>query len=104
MSPSSVEAVPALVLVLIAWAAVTALVAFLLYRLAKAAINKTDARDVPRVLSAFAELVKCFTGTRGQGLTIPPQGVLGLSAPAAADAIVTEQTSQQGISGTEAAA
>jgi hypothetical protein len=94
----SPEVVLWLVAVLGVWALVAALIAFLLYRLAKTAIHKTDARDVPKVLSAFTELVKCF---RRSALT-PPQLPFSFPAPAA-DSTVGEQTGQQSISGTEAA-
>ncbi|GII81929.1 hypothetical protein Sru01_69110 [Sphaerisporangium rufum] len=59
--PSSLASVPWPVWLIAAWLMSLAVICLTLYAIVKTAINKTDARDLPAVLSASAELVKSVT-------------------------------------------
>jgi hypothetical protein len=61
-SSSSLDSLPWPVLLLGAWLATVMVVAVLAYGIAKAAINKTDARDLPAVLTALTQVVGGITG------------------------------------------
>lgn len=66
---SAVQAIPWPVLIAGAWLATVLVIAVLLYSIAKAAINKTEARDIPRLapglMQVLANLTRPLTRTYG---------------------------------------
>jgi hypothetical protein len=100
--------VPWPVFVLAAWLLTILVIATMVYGIAKAAINKTDARDLPAVLTALTGLVKGVTRSVGQvsGTQIPGQGPTAPAQdaqPSAQGAAILAQTNgtsgQTGIAG-----
>ncbi|MDP9848145.1 hypothetical protein [Streptosporangium lutulentum] len=91
---SSLTALPWPVLLIGAWLATIAVIALLVYAIAKAAINKTDARDLPTVLPVLAQLLGGLARPLNRALTMPASVV---SPAMVQEASPQEQTGSQGI-------
>ncbi|MGV9386070.1 hypothetical protein ACWDRB_60415 [Nonomuraea sp. NPDC003707] len=96
---SSLTAVPLPLLLVGAWLATVLVIAFLVYAIFKATINKTDARDLPKVLPALAQMLGALTLPLNRAFnnssSTAPTTVLQEPAP-------QEQTGSQGIDTTGA--
>ncbi|MFC5185048.1 hypothetical protein [Actinomadura harenae] len=79
--PFQLDAAPWLVLLVIAWPLTVVITCVLRCRIARAAINKSDVRDLPQVLTALGPLLR-DTFTPVPGLPAPPP--LALRAETAA--------------------
>lgn len=77
-SPQPLETVPwPVVLLCASWLLTVVIVAVLVHAIAKAAINKTDARDLPTVLTTIVQLVSGVTRSIGP---LPPPGIATTSS------------------------
>ena len=92
VSPNLASA-PWPLLVIGAWIITVMVVAALIYAISKAAINKSDAADLPQVLTALAPLLggmaAVFTGPPHQPSAATPIGIT--AAPASPEAAHTEE-------------
>lgn len=102
MPPNSapLASLPWPVLVLGALLATILVVALLLYAVARAAINKADARDLPNVLAEIGQMIRSIIRPLNRALhaaQVPPS----TSTPMSAQGVGTlDQTGGQGIGGT----
>ncbi|MEV6867462.1 hypothetical protein AB0M44_41535 [Streptosporangium subroseum] len=96
MSPrsSSLDVLPWPVLLVGTWLATVVVIALLAYAIAKAAINKTDARDLPTVLTALTQLLGGLTRPINRALATPPSGI---SSAVVQGVGPQERTGSQGI-------
>ncbi|RSN48286.1 hypothetical protein [Actinomadura sp. WAC 06369] len=94
---SELASLPWPVLLVGTWLFTVVVIAAVIYRIAKAAINKTDARDLPNVLIALAPLL---TGTARSLTRLPGPAVTQLPTdPAASPAPIPQNVEQAPGSG-----
>ncbi|GAA3120156.1 hypothetical protein GCM10010466_08750 [Planomonospora alba] len=90
----SITSLPWPVFLLAAWFGTVLVISYVVCAIAKAAINKADARDLPNVLTALAQVLRGIVRPLSQAFS-PAQS--SLDSPASAqDGGSPEQTNGQG--------